>query len=316
MSPHPNRLARYLKARRAQVEPEQVGFPADPGRRLRGLKRTEVAELAGISPEYYTRLEQGLGHRPSEQVLAGLTRALKLDADAAAYFYRLALPEPSVYRQPAAPTVTEPVLQIIEQWSDVPVYVYDRNQDVIMANDLALALFPKIVPGSNAVQIAFSMALELRETPQWKALARTVVAALRFHGDPADPRLQEIVGELSVHEPIFRTIWADYEAVPLTSGTVPAYVEGFGVVDFPWQNLRSSGGLFIGVWPAPPGTIAFTVLEHLRVKLRAPIDGPQRTFDEDNLASTGSVHNGGLSLQHRESIRLVTNPDQSVDPAL
>jgi transcriptional regulator with XRE-family HTH domain len=303
MSPHSHRLALYLKARRSQVQPEQVGFPADPGRRLRGLKRDEVAELAGISPEYYTRLEQGRGHQPSEQVLVGLTRALRLDPDAAAYFYRLAMPEPPLYRQSTAPTISAPVLQIIEEWSDVPVYVYDRNQDVIMANDLAQALFPKIVPGSNAVQIAFNMSLELRETPQWKAMARTVVAALRFHGDPSDPRLREIVGKLSVHEPLFRTIWADYDAVPLTSGTVPAYVEGFGVVDFPWQNLRALGGLFIGVWPAPPGTIAATVLDHLRVRLRASID-ELPTASDDVLASTGGVHNGGLSLQHRESIRL------------
>jgi len=286
VSSHPDRLAHYLRARRAQVKPEDVGYPPDPGRRLTGLKRTEVAELAGISAEYYTRLEQGLSHQPSEQVLAGLTRALKLNSDAAAYFYRLAVPEPPVFGQRMAPTVTEPVRRIIEQWSDVPVYVYDRNQDVIMANDLASALFPAIVSGSNAVQIAFGMSAKLRDTPQWNTMVRTVVAALRFHGDPADPRLQEIVGDLSVHEPLFRTIWADYDAVPLTSGTVPAYVDGFGIVDFPWQNLRAPGGLFIGVWLAPAGTVASTVLEHLRSQLRGFVDLPSESREENRLVGT------------------------------
>jgi transcriptional regulator with XRE-family HTH domain len=316
VSSHSDRFAQYLKARRAQVKPEDVGFPPDPGRRLQGLKRTEVAELAGISAEYYTRLEQGQGHQPSEQVLAGLTRALKLNADAAAYFYRLALPEPPVAGQRVATTVTEPVRRIIEQWSDVPVYVYDRNQDIMMANDLASALFPAIVAGSNAVQIAFGMAAKLRDTPQWKTLARTVVAALRFHGDPADPRLQEIVGDLSVHEPLFRTIWADYDAVPLTSGTVPAYVDGFGVVDFPWQNLRVPGGLFIGVWPAPPGTAAFTVLEHLRSKLRGLGDAESDSREKNSLVGTGSVHDGSFLHHEPEFIRMATDPVQSDDPAL
>jgi transcriptional regulator with XRE-family HTH domain len=316
VSPQSNRFAQYLKARRAQVKPEDVGFPPDPGRRLPGLKRTEVAELAHISPEYYTRLEQGRGHRPSEQVLAGLTRAFNLSPDAAAYFYRLALPERPVRTQPAVPTVSEAVLQIIEQWSDVPVYIYDRNQDVILANDLALALFPKIVPGSNVVQIAFAMAPELRETQQWKTLAWAVVAALRFHGEPSDPRLQQIVGELSVREPLFRTIWADYDAVTLTSGIVPAHVDDFGVVEFPWQNLRTTGGLFIGVWPAPPGTAAFTVLEHLRVKLRGHPVAPAAKSDDDNLDRTGSVHIGGFLRREPEAVRLVTDPVQSGDPAL
>ena len=268
MSPHSNRFALYLKARRAQLKPEDVGFPPDPARRVNGLKREEVAALAGISPEYYTRLEQGQSYQLSEQVLNGLTRALKLDADAAAYFYRLALPEPPVLSTPISPVITEQVLQIIDQWSDVPVFVYDRNQDVISANDLARALFPKITPGSNAVIAAFAMAPEVRETPQWQTLVRTVVAALRFHGDPVDPRLQQIVGELSVHEPVFRTLWADYNAVPLTSGVVPAYIEGFGLGDFPWQNLYVPGGLFMGVWPAPPGSFAFGVIEHFRRQLR------------------------------------------------
>ena len=308
MSPHPNRFAQYLKARRAQLKPEDVGFPADPGRRVSGLKREEVAALAGISPEYYTRLEQGQAYQLSEEVLAGLTSALKLDADATAFFYRLALPEPPVRTTRTEPVISPLVLQLVDQWSDVPVYIYDRNQDVVLANDLARALFPTVVPGSNTVITAFAMRPELRATEQWRALARTVVAALRFHGDPADPRLQQIVGELSVREPLFRTLWADYDAVPLTSGIVPAYFEGFGTGDFPWQNLYVPGGLFMGVWPAPEGSFAHTVIEHVRAQLR------QRPRVDESVAS-GEPVSGGTVRHHLESMRRLAGPVESDDPA-
>jgi transcriptional regulator with XRE-family HTH domain len=261
------RLAEYLRARRAQLKPEDVGYPVDAGRRVDGLKREEVATLAGISLEYYTRLEQGRDYQVSEQVLTGLTSALRLDSDATTFLYRLARPEPPSTQEAEAPAVGELVLRLVEQWSHVPVYIYDRNQDILMANDLSLALFPVVSPGSNSVMTAFAMDPELRQTDAWKTLARTVVAALRFHSDATDPRLREIVGELSVREPIFRTLWADYDAIPLTSGVVPAYIEGFGIVEFPWQNLNVPGGLFMGVWPASPGTVAFEVLAHLRNEL-------------------------------------------------
>jgi len=316
VSPHSNRFAQYLKARRAQLKPEDVGFPADPGRRVNGLKREEVAELAGISVEYYTRLEQGQSYQLSEQVLNGLTRALKLDADAAAYFYRLALPEPPVRNAPTTPVITDSVRQIVDQWSDVPVFVYDRNQDVLSANELARAIFPKITPGSNSVMIAFAMDAGVRETPQWQALARTVVAALRFHGEPADPRLQQIVGELSVREPVFRILWADHDAVPLTSGVVPAYIEGFGLGDFPWQNLYVPGGLFMGVWPAPPGSFAFGVIDHFRRQLHERARAIEAASRDESAAGTRAAQSRGFVRRELDSIRLATEPIESEDPAL
>jgi transcriptional regulator with XRE-family HTH domain len=267
MSPQTNRFSQYLKARREQLKPEDVGFPRDPDRRVKGLKREEVAILAGISPEYYTRLEQGRSYQLSEQVLSGLTRALKLDSYAAAYFYRLALPEAPVQAVARTPVIDDQVRQLVAGWSDVPVCIFDRNQDVLLLNNLMQALFPRIVPGSNTVMTAFSMAPEYRATPQWRALARGVVGALRFYGDPADPRLHEIVGELSIREPVFRTLWAEYDAVPLDSGVVPANVPGFGLVDFPWQNLRLANGLFMGVWAAAPGSPAEEVIDLHRRQL-------------------------------------------------
>jgi transcriptional regulator with XRE-family HTH domain len=302
VSPHTNRFGDYLKARRAQLKPEDVGFPSDPARRISGLKREEVAQLAGISPEYYTRLEQGKSYRLSEQVLAGLTRALRLDSDAAAYFYRLALPEPPTTTTRSAPVLNEMVRQLAEQRSDVPIYIYDRNQDIILANDLARALFPILIPGANSVKATFEMVPEVRATQQWRELAQTVVAALRFHGEPADPRLQAIVGELSVREPLFRTLWADHDAVPLSTGVVPVQIEGIGIVDFPWQNLYVPGGLFMGVWPPPPGSLAQEVIHRFRRELQGRPSASELVTESGEVAGVEGIARSNLMNQELDPI--------------
>jgi transcriptional regulator with XRE-family HTH domain len=285
VSSHSNRFAQYLKARREQLKPEDVGFPRDPDRRVKGLKREEVAVLAGISPEYYTRLEQGQSYQLSEQVLAGLTRALRLDSYAAAYFYRLALPEAPARRPGRTPVISEAVRQLVDQWSGVPVCIFDRNQDVILMNDLMRALFPRITPGSNTVLTAFSMAPEYRVSEHWQRLARTVVAALRFYGDPTDSRLQEIVGDLSIRDPLFRTLWADHDAVPLDTGIVPAYIEGFGIAEFPWQNLMLPSGLFMGVWAPSAGSLASTIIQHLSDSLHGGAQPDVASLDLEDPAA-------------------------------
>jgi transcriptional regulator with XRE-family HTH domain len=268
VSPRSANLAEYLRARRAQLKPEDVGFPADVNRRVRGLKRAELAELAGISLEYYTRLEQGRTYRLSEQVLTSLTQALKLAGDEAAYFYRLALPEPPVSGSRPAPEVSDAVRRLAAEWSDFPLYVFDRNQDILLANDIATALFPLVVAGNNAVESSFLVPASTREFHLWKTLARDIVAAFRFHGDADDPRFREIVAGLSLRDADFRSMWADYEARPFTSGIAPVFIEGYGSGDFPWQVLALPDGLFMVVWVAPAGSFAAEGIGWLRNKIR------------------------------------------------
>lgn len=269
MSPRSESLAAYLRARRGRLRPEDVGFPTGPARRVRGLKREEVAELAGISLEYYTRLEQGRPYQLSEQVLSNLAGALQLDPDAATYFYRLALPEPPSSPRLQVPVVTDAVRHLIDEWSDFALYVFDRNQDILIANDLAEALFPLVAAGHNSVESTFAVPVGYRDTADWRDLARSVVAALRFHAEPTDPRLHEIVGNLSIRDSAFPAIWANHEARPFTSGTVAAFVGGFGLGQFPWQVLNIPGGLFMVVWVAPAGSFAAEATAFLRTKLRA-----------------------------------------------
>jgi len=262
-----NRFAEYLRARRAQLKPEDAGFPADPGRRVSGLKREEVAELAGISLEYYTRLEQGQHYQLSEPVLEGLTRGLQLDADAAAYFYRLALPEVPRSSTGETPVLDERLLHVIEGWAHAPVFITDRNLDILIANDLSLGIFPWLVPGTNVVLAVFSVPAEVRNLEGWPTLARASVAGLRFHGDPSDPRLQEVVGELSVRETLFRELWAGYDARPLVSGSIGVFISDFGLVDLEWQVLGAPGGLSMTVWVPKPASPAAEAINYVRARL-------------------------------------------------
>jgi hypothetical protein len=272
------RFGDYLRARRAVVNPESVGFPSDPRRRVPGLRREEVAELAGISLEYYVRLEQGHRYQLSEQVLDGLRRALMLDAEQSAYFYRLALPAPTLPVRGRPQPVSELVGHMVEQWSDVPLYVFDGNQDVVLANPLAAALLPEVaVPGMNLVTSTFAVPQEGRGLETWRTVARRTVGALRFQGDPTDPRFQEIVGRLRAEDEDFRRLWNDHDARPLTSGVAPIVVNGFGFGEFPWQTLAVPGGYFMTVWIAPAGSFEWRAIEFLRASIdRNSIGAPYR----------------------------------------
>jgi len=266
-------LADYLRARRGSLLPEDVGYPRDSNRRVRGLRREEVAQLAGISLEYYVRLEQGRDHQISEQVLSSLARALQLDDNGRTYFYRLALPSPRAAADTTArKPVSETVLQLLEQWSSTPAYLFDRNQDIIMANDLAAALSPGyMVPGNNLPLMLFGADSAMRAGDYWRANARASVAALRYSGDPDDPRLQEIVGTLSVRDHDFRRMWADHEVHPLVGGVSPNYVEGFGLIEFRWQILDVPDGNYMNVRLADPDSLAGAALRHLASELRSGI---------------------------------------------
>lgn len=155
-----NTIGEYLRARRQLVRPEQAGLP-DLGMRRRtpGLRREEVAMLAGVSADYYIRLEQGRDHHPSAQVLDALARAPQLDDDATAHLHSLASPEPQ--RRRRAPTRPERVpagiLQLLDTWTDTPAYVYGRYMDVLAANPLARALSPFNEPGTISCERSSSI---------------------------------------------------------------------------------------------------------------------------------------------------------------
>jgi len=125
------------------------------------------------------------------------------------------------------------------------------------------------VPGNNMVLRLFASESRSRTSETWRATARSLVAALRYHGDPDDPRMREIVGTLSIRDQDFRAIWAEHEAKPLTRGIAPSYLDGFGWFELPWQVLDVPAGHFVSVSVAASGTRAEAAISHLTSRLRA-----------------------------------------------
>lgn len=278
-------LGIYLRARRDALSPEVAGIPVDEKRRVRGLRRQEVARLAGISAEYYLRLEQGRDRQPSTQVLTALARALQLDDDATEYLFRLAgqaapSPRTSALRVGGRSTVPEPspahsdrVSRVLQQWASNPAYVVDRNQDVLGVNDLGLELMPFLNdrPRANLVEDVVLGALSAtgREKEYWDRSAADFIRALRYWGDPDDPRLQLIVASLSAKSPLFREVWNSHEARPLRSGIVAVEVKPFGMLNFRWQTFAVPGRTeFLTMFGDPGEPPSAAALDYLKAKLR------------------------------------------------
>jgi transcriptional regulator with XRE-family HTH domain len=205
-----NPLGTYLRARREQVRPEAARVPDQRNRRVPGLRREEVAFLAGVSSDYHVQLEQGRDKNPSDQVLQSIARALQLDEDATAYLLQLARPASRRRRARKPEKVSDSICELIAGWPLTPAYVHGRYMDVLAANHLAADLSPFLVPGRNAILDVFTEP-EMRELHQdWEEMTARVVPYLRSVAGPDvdDPRLVELVGELSLRSDRFRTLWA------------------------------------------------------------------------------------------------------------
>lgn len=215
-----NLIGEYLRARRELIRPEDVGLPDNGHRRVPGLRRDELAMLAGISTEYYTRLEQGRDRRPSPQVLDAVARALGLDGDATAHLHSLSTPEAP--RRRRAEQVRPGVRQLLDAWGSTPAYVQSARQDVLAANRLAIMLSPVFRPGGNILRSVL-LDPEVQEfLPGWQQRVGSLIAALRAMVGPDvdDPRLTELVGELSVKSDLFRRLWPRHDAKPHPGGGI------------------------------------------------------------------------------------------------
>ncbi|MFB6722746.1 helix-turn-helix domain-containing protein [Kribbella sp. NPDC056345] len=205
-----NVLGEFLKARRGRVPAAHADLPSSGRRRVAGLRRDELARLAGISEPYLTRLEQGVDQNPSPQVLQALARALELDADTAAHLFTLAGPDPV---RPAETAVSDDVHQLLDTWSHTPAYVRNRRFDVLAANKWARALAPMYEPGHNLARDVF-LAPESRDLfPDWPEIAAQTAAALRAEADPRDPRTTDLIAELET-DADFRALWGRHDARP------------------------------------------------------------------------------------------------------
>lgn len=208
-------LRDFLRTRRARLRPEDVGIRAAGRRRVPGLRREEVAMLAGVSLDYYTRLEQGRRNlQPSGQVLDAIARALRLTEVERLYLHNLArsatvAPEPERPRLAPLDAGTRLMLDGL----GIPAVVVDVRGDVHAANRLGRALLPGLEPGANHARWLFLDPATRALLPDWEMTARLSVAVLREAAAryPRDRRLYTLIGELSVASPEFRTWWAEHE---------------------------------------------------------------------------------------------------------
>ncbi|MFD5188167.1 helix-turn-helix transcriptional regulator [Streptomyces sp. NPDC058357] len=242
-----NSLGEFLRARRAEVTPDQVGLPAvGHPRRVKGLRREEVAQLAAISTEYYTRIEQGRLSGASAPVLAAIARALRLDDAQTSYLYRLAEKPGAPARRPrrrTAPRVRPQTQLLLDNLTDTPAMVLGPSMSVLAWNSLAAALytdFSALPPTErNLMRMAF-LDPRMRDLyTDWEDSARACVAYVRMDAatSPADPDLQALVGELSVHDDDFRRWWAAHDVAHKTFGTKRYHHPVAGDLTLDWQIL-------------------------------------------------------------------------------
>ncbi|MFI9489656.1 helix-turn-helix domain-containing protein [Promicromonospora sp. NPDC052451] len=261
-------LGDYLRARRAVVSPEEAGVTSHTRRRVPGLRRDEVARAAGISQEYYLRLEQGRDRTPSDQVLRALGRALMLDEAAITYMLLLANAEPVDLPAQEAAVSMDNLAAILNAWPNTPAYIIDSRHTVVLSNAMARAVVPHALePGVNIAEAVFTLP-EVRALPTWDQLASRTVRRLRYYGHPFDPRLHELAARLSEQDPVFRTLWERQDVDPYYDGDVRPQVKGYGQIVLRHQTLVVPGtpGYLLCVYHAEPGTPSAEAIVHLAAR--------------------------------------------------
>ncbi|MFD7875387.1 helix-turn-helix domain-containing protein [Streptomyces sp. NPDC059766] len=248
-------LSEFLRSRRARLKPQDVGLP-DFGRhrRVPGLRREELAQLAGVSVAYYTRLEQGNGRNVSAEVLDSIARALRLTGAEHAHLTHLA--KPKQHKRKAAvrqQQVRTGLRQLLDSMDGIPAYVSGRRSDILAWNRMAAALFGdwSELPAQerNWARLVF-LRPDYRDLfVDWDQKATDIVSYLRMDAGchPDDPRLSALVGELSVKSEVFRRLWATHDVKEKSHGTkrmrhplvgdLALSFETFGLVDDGEQHL-------------------------------------------------------------------------------
>jgi transcriptional regulator with XRE-family HTH domain len=268
-----NELGAFLRARRSELGPSDVDLPeGGRQRRVAGLRREEVAQLAAISTDYYTRLEQGR-IRPSAPVLASLARVLRLDDDQRTYLYEVAGTNAAAAKsRRRAPQKIKPHMQrVLGQITDTPAIVMTPTHDILAWNPLAAALmvdFGEIPERErNFMRLLFTDPRMRSLYPDWEGLARSVVSYIRMEAarKPDDPRLAELVGELSIRDEQFRQWWAGTHVAVKRRGTRTYKHPVVGEITLDWYPLTSDADpdQQLIIYTAEPGSRSEHALREL-----------------------------------------------------
>jgi transcriptional regulator with XRE-family HTH domain len=244
-------IADFLRTRRAAIGPDRAGLASDGRvRRVPGLRREEVARLAGVSTEYYTRLEQGRAANPSPEVVQALARALLLDASEREHLTDLLLPDPHAARRaaPGRPQRVRPGLHLmLETLSHVPAFIVGRRTDVLAANHLARAVltdFEALPATRRNLARYYLLDPQARErVGDWDKIASETVAVLRLEAGryPNDRRLADLVGELTLLCPEFPAWWSDHKVLRRTHGAKCYFHPVAGDLHFSYESFQVPG---------------------------------------------------------------------------
>ena len=258
-------IREFLTTRRGRLKAADVGLPDYGARRVPGLRREEVAVLAGVSVPYYTRLERGDVAGVSDGVLDALARALRLDDAERAHLFDLARTvqplAPPPRRRAAKHRVRPSVQQILDAITGVPAVLGNDRQDFLAANALGRLLFADIFDGQERPNAARFIFLDPRAHdlyPDWNTVARDVVGALRSAAgrNPDDRALTDLVGELSTRSEEFRQYWARHDVRFHVSGVKRLHHPQVGDLELRYEGLEvvSDADLTIYAYTADPGT--------------------------------------------------------------
>jgi len=263
-----NALGDYLRARRESLRPADVGLAEDGRRRLViGLRREEVAALAGISSEYYVRLEQGRERHPSEQVVVAIARALMLAPASEEFLHRLVRPLPDRgYEAQRTQEGADRLAAFIAALS-TPALVHDRILDVIVANPLAGVLSPSFHAGVNLVEAAFLDPRLRALYVNWEEMTVRLVSYLRAQAaaPPLDPRLPELVAGLIDRSSRFAELWGRHDVGATASGVNMLSHPDVGPIELAFERLCFAGSdhPVIVVYHAEPGSASEAALARL-----------------------------------------------------
>jgi transcriptional regulator with XRE-family HTH domain len=287
----------FLISRRSKLTPEQAGLPVYGGnRRVPGLRREEVALLAGMSVDYYVRLERGNARGASDSVLEALARALQLDDAERAHLFDLAHaagPATRAPRRAPKPRVRPSVQRVLDSMTTAPAYVRNRRLDVLAANRLGRALMsPVFAQSSESPNLARFLYLDpgaVEFYRDWERMAEDTVALLRTEAgiEPHDKALQDLVGELSTRSEIFRTRWAAHNVRFHRTGVKHLHhpVVGDLELSFDAMELPADAGLTLIAYSAEPGTASHDGL-NLLAAWAATQDSEERGDQDDTAART------------------------------
>lgn len=271
---HRSEVRAFLSTRRDRLTPDQAGLPAYGGnRRVPGLRREEVALLAGVSVDYYTRLERGDLSGASDSVLDALARALQLDEAETAHLHdlaRTANASPAARRPRKKTEAVRPSIQrLMDAMTDAPAILRNNYFDYVAANPLGRALYAPVFadPAPNSARFAFLDPASQEFYPEWEKNTQELVAAMRGEAgrNPFDKKLSDLVGELSTRSERFRTLWAAHNVRFHRSGVKRIHHPVIGDLELTYEafELPADPGLTLSTYTAEPGTASADALRML-----------------------------------------------------